>query len=812
MIWLKMWWRILLLGAALATCGATGLSAPLADGPGIGGIVFVIILAVVIVIAWLGLRSIRARRGKPGAPPPPSAETPSPPAVAETPLAEAPVETQPVMASIETLAGETAVAEPQVLAPPQVEVAPESVETPPMIETLREVEAPPLPEVPPVAAAVAPTLRPVSMPTVPQFLEVTTIEGKLRRFPLDRARLTIGRALDNDIVIGDEFPGATSVANHHARVEIREAWVIVEPAGPNAPIFVNGQQTGRNILRNGWRLTLGDCDLIFRTAGIGTAPLADFEGEAATWPAPRPSVSEGFGLLPDGAVLTNNYIVLESHSESPTHNTYVAESLTPVLACGQCGFDANDARQKTCRNCGASLADSVPFYPHYRIKESAEEGALDAERQLVGLSHPNALLPRQAFTEAPVGGTPRYYIVEPEAPQLAASLRGPQEMPTVLEWTHHLAQGMAYLHSHGVSLGPIDLWRIAIEGTQAHWVDFSACEFVDEAQQPTRFAAEVRALAEIAYHLITGKRRYDESVEISPPGVGMLFDRILGGLSVPSAAEFAEALQAGLVEVRRPTSLDVRVGRLTDVGQLRQLNEDSLLTIEIGRVRRSISEPLGLYAVCDGMGGHAAGDVASGLAVQTLARKALAEVMSDGIADGAPPNWESWLKGALQEVNQAVFGRRRTSGNDMGTTCVAAIVHGDTATIAHAGDSRAYLVNEQSIQLLTQDHSLVQRLIQLGQLTPEEARVHPRRNVIYKNLGDKATVEPDIQTIKVAPGDRLLLCSDGLNTMMSDERIRQLVMSACSPQEACQRLVEAANHAGGEDNISVILVQVEALD
>jgi protein phosphatase len=372
---------------------------------------------------------------------------------------------------------------------------------------------------------------------------------------------------------------------------------------------------------------------------------------------------------------------------------------------------------------------------------------------------------------------------------------------------------MAYLHNNSVSLGPIDLWRIALEGTQARWVDFSACEFVSEEERSTRYAAEVRALAEIAYYLITGKRHYDESIEISPPGVGMVFDRILCGLDVPTADKFAQALQASLIEVRRPSSMDVRVGRLTDVGQVRQLNEDSILTIEVGRVRRSISEPLGLYAVCDGMGGHAAGDVASGLAVQTLARKALAEVMSDGIADdGPPPNWEGWLKTALQEANQAVFGRRRASGNDMGTTCVAALIHGDTATIAHLGDSRCYLVYNQGIKQLTQDHSLVQRLIQLGQLTPEEARFHPQRNVIYKNLGNKAAVEPDVMAQKITAGDRLLLCSDGLNTMVDDDRIRQIVMSASSPQEACHQLIEAANRAGGEDNISVIVVQMEALD
>jgi len=811
LVWVWLW-----LGFLTMTCGATGAPAPLAQGIEIGGIVFVVVLVIVLVLAAIAIRAIRARQPGPGV----SLESETPEAQPTEAPAQVPIETPPTPAIVPAPVEEAIVQAPlaetpvllqveeQVPQPPEVEVGPAPVEMP----------LPPIAEVPPppIELVGRPFDLPMPpMPSVPQFLEVATIGGRPRRFSIDRARLTIGRAPDNDIVIGDEFPGAATVADHHAHVEIQEAWVVVEPASPEAVIFLNGQQTGRNILRNGWRLSLGECDLIFRTAGIGTAPLADVETEEAQlgMPGPRPSATDSFGPLADGAVLMDNYIVLESRVESPTRNTYVAESLTPVLACGQCGFDANEARQKTCRNCGALLADSVPYYPHYRIKESVNEQDLSVERQLVGLSHPDVLLPRQAFTETPFGVLPRYYVVEPEVPQLAASLRVPQEMPQVLEWTQHLAQGMAYLHGNGVSLGPIDLWRVALEGTQARWVDFSACVFVPESEQSTRFADEVCALAEIAYYLITSKRRYDESIILSPPGVGLLFDRVLAGVTVPTAAQFAKALQAALIEVRRPSSLDVRVGRLTDVGQRRQLNEDSLLTVEIGRVRRSISEPLGLYVVCDGMGGQAAGDVASGLVIQTLARKALAEVMSDGVTEGmGTPNWDGWLKSALQEANQAVFGRRRSAGNDMGTTCVAALVHGDTAILAHAGDSRCYLVNDKGIQQLTQDHSLVQRLIQLGQLTPEEARVHPRRNVIYKNLGDKPAVEPDVSTHKIAPGDRLVLCSDGLNTMVDDEHIQQIVLSACSPQEACHKLVQAANQAGGEDNISVIVVQLEALD
>jgi serine/threonine protein phosphatase PrpC len=291
-----------------------------------------------------------------------------------------------------------------------------------------------------------------------------------------------------------------------------------------------------------------------------------------------------------------------------------------------------------------------------------------------------------------------------------------------------------------------------------------------------------------------------------------LIDHALDLGSFENAEQFSKALRATLVEVRRPYSLDVRVGRISDVGQVRSLNEDSVLTLELSRIRRSISEPLGLYAVADGMGGHTAGDVASALTVDTLARKAISELWMEHVHEsGAWPDIGSWLKLAVQDANQAVFGRRRASTSDMGTTVVVALLHSNVATIAHAGDSRAYVINTEGIRQVTTDHSLVQRLVQLGQLAPEDARTHPQRNVIYKNLGDKARVEPDVTQVELAADDRLLLCSDGLNGMLSDERIHDIVMSTTSSQAACRQLVEAANAAGGEDNISVVLVRIEAV-
>jgi protein phosphatase len=147
----------------------------------------------------------------------------------------------------------------------------------------------------------------------------------------------------------------------------------------------------------------------------------------------------------------------------------------------------------------------------------------------------------------------------------------------------------------------------------------------------------------------------------------------------------------------------------------------------------------------------------------------------------------------------------------MGTTLVMAYIAGGQAYVAHVGDSRAYVINDAQIQQITIDHSLVQRLVDTKQLTVEEARVHPQRNVIYKNLGDRAAVSPDIVRLDLQPGDRLLLCSDGLNTVVDDARIHQIVLGATSPQDACSQLIDAANAAGGPDNITAIIVQMEPL-
>jgi len=281
---------------------------------------------------------------------------------------------------------------------------------------------------------------------------------------------------------------------------------------------------------------------------------------------------------------------------------------------------------------------------------------------------------------------------------------------------------------------------------------------------------------------------------------------------VTQAAGLADRLRSALAEVRRPASYDVRVGRLTDVGQMRQLNEDSLLTLEAGQVYRSVSRPFGVYVVADGAGGHAAGDMASGLAVRAIARQAIDGLFTRQFDElPSSPDIGAWLRGAIQAANEAVHRQRGAARTDMGTVIVVAVLLDAEAHIAHVGDSRAYVINASGINQITTDHSLVQRLIDTGQITRAEARTHENRNVIYKMIGDRPKVDPDVNRVSLAPGDRLLLCSDGLSGYVEDDAIRDIVMSSAPPQDACQRLIDAANRAGGPDNITAIIVQIEAL-
>jgi protein phosphatase len=173
-----------------------------------------------------------------------------------------------------------------------------------------------------------------------------------------------------------------------------------------------------------------------------------------------------------------------------------------------------------------------------------------------------------------------------------------------------------------------------------------------------------------------------------------------------------------------------------------------------------------------------------------------------------PTQVTEWITDAINEANRIVFDERYAKHSDMGNTLVAALLIGNTATIANVGDSRCYHLTPSAITQITTDHSLVERLVETGQITREEAAVHPQKNVIYRVIGDKPDVDVDIFNRTLNINEALLLCSDGLSGMVQESQIYEIWQSSHSPQQACDRLIEAANQAGGEDNITVIIVQI----
>ena len=222
---------------------------------------------------------------------------------------------------------------------------------------------------------------------------------------------------------------------------------------------------------------------------------------------------------------------------------------------------------------------------------------------------------------------------------------------------------------------------------------------------------------------------------------------------------------------------------LTDIGRRREMNQDTFCV-------HRFDDKQGFGLVCDGMGGQSAGNVASDMA---------RTIIDDP---------RSLLEAALREANYSVYKRSMVEPEyrGMGTTAVVAFVRGETAYCAHVGDSRIYLLREGRLLQVTRDHSLVQELMEKGEIKPEEMRTHPNRNMITRAVGVGLTIETDLMQIPLCAGDKLLLCSDGLTNMVGNEQIAAL-LGQNTGEDACRLLIEEANKAGGMDNITAVVIE-----
>lgn len=250
------------------------------------------------------------------------------------------------------------------------------------------------------------------------------------------------------------------------------------------------------------------------------------------------------------------------------------------------------------------------------------------------------------------------------------------------------------------------------------------------------------------------------------------------------------------------------VASAQSVGRQRELNEDSIFTMTTTIAGNSSNPPFGLFIIADGMGGHQYGEVASNAAIRSISGYVMKKFHNSLFSMPSTPIDESLqeiIQSAVMEAQASVL--REAAGS--GTTVTAALVVGQQLTIAHVGDTRAYLLyNEHRMEAATRDHSLVRRLEELGQITSAEAAVHPQRNVLYRALGQGETLEPDVVTTPFPLGGYLMICSDGLWGVVPEDEMRRIIYEAPNMQTACQNLVTAANAAGGPDNISVVLAQL----
>jgi protein phosphatase len=241
-------------------------------------------------------------------------------------------------------------------------------------------------------------------------------------------------------------------------------------------------------------------------------------------------------------------------------------------------------------------------------------------------------------------------------------------------------------------------------------------------------------------------------------------------------------------------SMILRAAAGSDVGRRRAANEDHY----------ALAPEVGLYLVADGLGGHVAGQLASGLAAEAALRTVRT-------LEGAQPSLAEKLRYAMiaanREVSETARNRRELAG--MGTTLVALLAQDGRAALAHVGDSRAYLVRGERIRQLTDDHSLVGELVRRNEISADAAREHPQRHVLTRAVGVRPSVEPDLAEISPEAGDVFVLCSDGLTGHVRDEEIAESVAGGVDPQEAVDRLIRLANDRGGEDNITVVIVRCE---
>ncbi len=449
--------------------------------------------------------------------------------------------------------------------------------------------------------------------------------------------------------------------------------------------------------------------------------------------------------------------------------------------CWECGHVENARSRGECVNCGAPLRDR-----RFLVSARWDAEHFDAYEAFhrLGLQHPGLSVPvavvrheGQLFSAIPYNGE-----------GLMLDEAAPLSNQRILDLGQRVAGTVAFLHHHGVRLSTLTRSNLLIQPDNTVRLFDLDVEVVDD--EPVANGHRGEELR----HLGALLRRY---CDIEAGGLAAFLESARQGeFDAPSG--FGRAVETRFEAFAVDTYPPVLSG-MSDVGLVRQLNEDNW-----GWQR--LSDRARLYVVADGMGGHDGGEVASQVAVDTICEVALE---AERLAPDGYDAVEALLDKAFQTANNTVKAEGEARGNDMGTTLVAMLVlDGRMGFVANVGDSRAYLHRGEELFQISRDHSLVAKMVERGRITAEEARTHPHSNILLRTVGTERDVDIDLFRVELEPGDRVLLCSDGLWGEVEDRDLESILNTYSDPRIAARELVRASHHGGGKDNVTLLIVTV----
>lgn len=486
--------------------------------------------------------------------------------------------------------------------------------------------------------------------------------------------------------------------------------------------------------------------------------------------------------LPPGSLLGKHYVIEGLVRLAEGRMFYLANDNRPdqpTRRCWQCGHEESPRTATACIKCNTPFTDrrflvSARWWP---------EGLDPYEAYFAkGLEHPGLARPWDVFRD----DRALYSVIPYNGEGLMLDEASPLSNKRLLQIAQRILGTVAFLRRNGVRLQWVSRANLLIHTDNSVSLFDVDVEEVIDAPVNARYD-ELASFGEIL-------RRY---CNVDSDELREVFAAIEEGEEI-DLLSFGRRIEAGWQEHAENLHAPL-LGGISDVGLTRQLNEDNW-----GWLR--LSDRAKLYVVADGMGGHDSGEVASMLAVQVMCEESRRR---EEMEAPALDELESMVEESFQKANNTIKDVADSKGTDMGTTMVCIlIVDDEVGFLANVGDSRGYLLRDGALHQISRDHSLVQKMVERGRITAEEARHHPHSNILLRTVGTERDIEIDVFRVELKSGDRIMMCSDGLWGEVEDRDMENLMNTYQDPRLASRELVRAAHHGGGKDNVTLVIVEV----